>query len=136
MTCKTNLDNFRKFLATIPLEKYREQFKDIKWVEQDLWPSLLPQESIYKYYWIEKSFVDFDNWFEDFYQEIHSDPEKSKEVKKFKKYYFDKDENGWFKKGFKARMYRTWTAMLTQLDFCYALANSLEQSKISVQMQC
>jgi len=27
---------YRDFLATIPLDKYREELKDIKWVEQDL----------------------------------------------------------------------------------------------------
>ncbi|HNV63463.1 MAG TPA: TaqI family restriction endonuclease, partial [Candidatus Cloacimonas acidaminovorans] len=27
---------YRDFLVTIPLDKYREELKDIKWVEQDL----------------------------------------------------------------------------------------------------
>lgn len=31
-----DLEKYRKFLETIPLAKYREELKDIKWVEQDL----------------------------------------------------------------------------------------------------
>ncbi len=36
MKQQNNLTNYRKFLESIPLSKYREELKDIKWVEQDL----------------------------------------------------------------------------------------------------
>ena len=35
LEAKKVLDSYRQFLQGIPLEKYRETLKDIKWVEQD-----------------------------------------------------------------------------------------------------
>ena len=66
MNSYENLLKYRNFLASIPLQEYREKLKNVKWVEQDLPELLLPQESIFKYYWEEKSFLDFENWFENF----------------------------------------------------------------------
>lgn len=114
-----DLKKYRKFLETIPLDRYREDLKDIKWVEQDLPEGMLPLASIFKYYWGERNFLNFDEWFESFWQELNAKPESKQALKGFKKYYFDKDGDGWFKKGFEARMYRTWVSVLTQLDFCY-----------------
>lgn len=121
MNTSENLKKFREFLETIPLEKYREEFKDIKWVEQDLPDALLPIDSIFKYYWKDKNFLSFEKWFEIFWEEILNSAERKEALEKFKKYYFDRsiDQNNWFKRGFKARIYRTWVSVLTQLDFCY-----------------
>jgi hypothetical protein len=116
------LGSYRNFLVSIRLDEYRTKFKDVKWVEQDLPKDLLPQASIFKRYWYEQNFLDFDSWFEEFWRELHSNAVSITALKDFKKYYFDKDNDGWFKLGFKARMYRTWTAVLTQLDFCYMFA--------------
>lgn len=113
------LEKYRYFLETIPLNKYREELKEIKWVEQDLPKGMLPLASIFKYYWEERQFLIFDEWFENFWRELNAKPESKQALQEFKKYYFDKNGDGWFKKGFKARMYRTWVSVLTQLDFCY-----------------
>jgi len=113
------LDSYRAFLQSIPLAKYRETLKDVKWVEQDLYPEMLPLASIYRNYWHNQNFLDFESWFEQFWNELHSNPLSLAAVKSFKKYYFDKDNDGWFKLGFKARMYRTWVSVLTQIDFYY-----------------
>jgi hypothetical protein len=133
---QNDLIRYRKFLETIPLSKFREEFKEVKWVEQDLPNEILPLASIYKHYWETKDFLDFDSWFEDFWNEIHSDNEKLKVLKHFKKYYFNIDDDGWFKKGFKARMYRTWISMLTQLDFTYALADKIKEGNKDFKIEC
>lgn len=122
-----DLKKYRFFLETIPLNKFREELKDIKWVEQDLnkagrialGSALLPLASIFKYYWEERQFLNFEEWFEIFWEELNTNPQSKEALKQFKRYYFDKNNDGWFKKGFKARMYRTWVSVLTQLDFCY-----------------
>jgi hypothetical protein len=49
-----HLLNYRKFLESIPLDKYREELKDIKWVEQDFPKEILPLASIFRYYWNER----------------------------------------------------------------------------------
>lgn len=113
------IKRYREFLETIPLDKYREELKDIKWVEQDLPKEMLPQASIFHYYWNKRIFFNFEKWVESFWKGINTHPESKEALKKFKKYYFDKNNDGWFRKGFKARMYRTWISVLTQLDFCY-----------------
>ena len=114
-----DLEKYRYFLETIPLDRYREKLKDIKWVEQDLPKEMLPLTSIFKYYWEKRKFLTFEKWFEIFWEELNTNPQSKEVLKQFKKYYFDKNGDGWFKKGFKARMYRTWVSVLTQLDFCY-----------------
>jgi hypothetical protein len=135
-TAKENLELYRTFLMNIPLESYRGELRDVKWVEQDLPPEIQPLESIYNSYWYSQNFLPFDRWFENFWTEISTNPAKSVVLTKFKKYYFDKDNNGWFKKGFKARMYRQWVSMLTQLDFCYALACQSEEEGNSLTLEC
>ncbi len=131
-----HLSGYRKFLESIPLNKYREELKDIKWVEQDLPKEVLPLASIFKYYWIERKFLNFDEWFEIFYKEINTLSESAQALKKFKKYYFDKENNGWFKKGFRARMYRTWVSVLTQLDFCYMFEYVCSKEGKRLQLEC
>jgi len=105
-----DLKKYREFLETIPLDKYREELKSVKWVEQDLPKEMLPLASIFKYYWNERIFLNFEEWFENFWEELNTKLENKQALKEFKKYYFDKNGDGWFKKGFKARMYRTWVS--------------------------
>ncbi len=127
---------FREFLETIPLAKYRKELKDIKWVEQDLPKEILPLASIFKYYWEERQFLSFEEWFEVFWKELNINIQSKEALKQFKKYYFDKDNNGWFKKGYKARMYRTWISVLTQLDFCYVFEYVCVKEKKDLQLEC
>lgn len=131
-----DLKKYHKFLETIPLGKYREELKDIKWVEQDLPMEILPLASIFKYYWEERRFLSFDEWFEIFWKELNTNPQSKEALKRFKKYYFDKNNDGWFKKGFKARMYRTWISVLTQLDFCYMFEYVSAKEGKNLQLKC
>ncbi len=119
---KKALNFYRAFLQSIPLAEYRETLKDVKWVEQDLYPEMLPLASIFRNYWHNQNFLDFGSWFDQFWNELHSNPLSVSAIKDFKKYYFDKDNDGWFRLGFKARMYRTWVSLLTQIDFYYVLS--------------
>lgn len=134
----TDLQKFRDFLMSIPLDKYREELKDIKWVEQDLPKEILPLSSIFRYYWEERNFINFEDWFENFWQEINEKEESKSSLQEFKKYYFNREleENGWFKKGFKARMYRTWVSVLTQLDFCYLFEYICAKENKKLKLQC
>lgn len=131
-----DLLKYLEFLESIPLVKYREELKDVKWVEQDLPKEMLPLASIFKYYWNERDFLNFETWFESFWKELNTNPESKQALSKFMKYYFDKDENGWFKKGFKARMYRTWVSVLTQLDFCYVFEYICVKENKNLQLEC
>ena len=59
-----DLKKYREFLETIPLAKYREELRDVKWAEQDLPREMFPLASIFKYYWDERKFLSsFDKYF-------------------------------------------------------------------------
>lgn len=131
-----HLAKYRRFLEGVPLAKYREELKDIKWVEQDLPKDMLPLASIFKYYWNEREFLNFDEWFEIFWEELNTKPVSRQALKEFKKYFFDKEGNGWFKRGFKARTYRTWVSVLTQLDFCYMFEYVCAKKGRDFQLEC
>src|SRR3989339_808248 len=131
-----DIEQYRKFLESIPIAKYREELKDIKWVEQDLPKELLPLESIFRHYWFERKLLNFDEWFEDFWLELNAKLESKQVLERFKKYFFDKDGNGWFKKGFRARMYRTWVSVLTQLDFCYLFEYICVKQDKEITLEC
>ena len=135
-SAKEDLTRYRKFLETISLSRYRDEFQKVKWVEQDLPNEMLPLRSIYKYYWENRNFLDFESWFNSFWEELHTNEESLRVVKEFKKYFFDKNNDGWFKKGFKARMYRTWISMLTQLEFCYMISYVAEKQNKTLNLEC
>lgn len=127
---------YRDFLETVPLDKFREKYKEIKWVEQDLPKEILPLASIFRNYWDEHKFLNFDDWFEELWKELHCNEESLNALKEFKKYYFNKDNDGWFKLGFKARMYRTWVSVLTQLDFCYVFVYVSDKQNKNLRLEC
>jgi hypothetical protein len=131
-----DLEKYREFIKTIPLRKYREKLKNIKWVEQDLPKEILPLASIFRYYWEERQFLSFEAWFDIFWKELNTNSQSKEALKRFKKYYFDKNNDGWFEKGFKARMYRTWISILTQLDFCYMFEYVCAKKGRDLQLEC
>ncbi|HGJ63971.1 TPA: TaqI family restriction endonuclease [bacterium] len=137
-------EKYRQFLGNIPLSKYRDELKDIKWVEQDLVPSLYPLKSIYKNYWETQNFLNFENWFAEFWDEINSSQKQKlndlKElVRAHRKFYEDKINGDLENKillGFKARMYRTWVSVLTQLDFCYLFEFICTREGKNLRIEC
>jgi hypothetical protein len=54
-------EEFREFLKTIDLDRYREVFKDKKYVEQDLPNGVvnIMLNSLYENYWEKKNFFFF-----------------------------------------------------------------------------
>jgi hypothetical protein len=136
MNYQDSLTKYRKFLESVPLSKYREELKGIKWVEQDLPKEILPLASIFRCYWEERIYFNFEEWFEKFWEEINTNQITKDVLKSFKKYYFDKENNGWFKKGFRARMYRTWISVLTQLDFCYMFEYASAKENKNLHLIC
>lgn len=141
-----DLKKYREFLETIPLVKYREELKDIKWVEQDLHPLLYPQESIFEKYWEKHNYLDFEDWFNEFWGNLNKEENTLEKLRDFKevvrahrKFYNGKingDHENRFFLGFKARMYRTWISVLTQLDFCYLINSLFEKEGKGLQVEC
>jgi hypothetical protein len=118
------LEKFEKFLKTVDLQSYRKQYSHIKIVEMDL---NLPKDMyekfnvdrqyiqainlLYKIYWNDKKFIPFDEFYDIYLQE------KKKLLEEFRKHTeMCKD---CFYKGLKARIYRTWTGLITQIHAGY-----------------
>jgi len=105
------LEKFNKFLQSIELKAYREKYVPIKIVEMNLPKNIRAIELLYRVYWNEKKFISFD----DFYKIYEK--EKGRELRKFQ------IKTGMcskcFEKGIRARTYRTWAGLITQIHAGY-----------------
>lgn len=105
------LEKFNKFLESIDLKAYRAIYMPIKIVEMNLPKNIQAIELLYRVYWDEKCFIDFNAFYEIY------EKEKRSELRKFQK------KSGMcpkcFKKGIKARTYRTWAGLITQIHAGY-----------------
>lgn len=105
------LNKFNEFLKSVNLRAYRGKYMPIKIVEMNLPKSIQAIELLYRVYWDEKNFIDF----EEFYKIYEK--EKGRELHKFQK------KSGMcpkcFKKGIRARTYRTWAGLITQIHAGY-----------------
>ncbi len=119
---KKDLNKFESFLKSIDMQKYA-YLRAIKTVEQDLPQDLLPLEIYYRYYWDEIDFKDYDEIFKIYWNE------KLKYIYNFIKKYFYGCSLQFVEEGFKARLYRIWTSILTQFHFQY-LWNALFDEKL------
>ena len=54
------IEEFDKFLQTVPLKDYRKKYSSIKIVEMDLSKDIKEIELFYKLYWYYKKFIYFD----------------------------------------------------------------------------
>ena len=111
------LMRFEDFLASIPLDYYRDELLPVKTVEQDLPPALNPLPPIYESYWMPQQdapgFPSYEEFFERWWKS-HLEP-----LDDFIGKYFWGCSRDFVRLGFKARLYRTLTSVLTQFHFAY-----------------
>ena len=105
------LTKFEQFLESVDLKAYREKYRPIKIVEMDLPKEIQAIEMLYKVYWDQKKFLNF----EDFYQEYLK--ANKKDIETFRqRVTMCKD---CFYRGLPARIYRTWASIITQIHAGY-----------------
>jgi hypothetical protein len=109
---------YEAFLSEIPLDKYKEELRPIKTVEQDLPKELNPLYDLYYSYWTEEPTKSFPS-FEDFFNSYWDNHERGPYILKFIEKYLWGCSHDFVKKGLKARLYRTFISVLTQFHFCY-----------------
>ena len=117
MDAKAILEKFETFLATIPLDRYREELEPVKTVEQNLPRDLNPLPAIYANYWVSsvpKKFPDYEDFFCTWWRN-HLLP-----LDDFIQKYFWGCSRDFVRLGFKARLYRTLISVLTQFHFAYS----------------
>ncbi|MBI4994897.1 TaqI family restriction endonuclease, partial [Candidatus Peregrinibacteria bacterium] len=90
---------------------YRENYRSIKIVEMYLSKEIQAIETLYKIYWIQKRFLNYDDFYQEYFK-IHQ-----KQLKNFQ------EKIGMcpkcFNKGLPARIYRTWASIITQIHAGY-----------------
>ena len=118
------LEKFDKFLQLINLKAYREKYMPIKIVEMNLPKDIQAIELLYRVYWDENKFIDF----EEFYKIYEK--EKWRELRKFQKKSSMCSEC--FKKGIKARTYRTWAGLITQIHAGYVAENIFGKDAVTM----
>ena len=106
-----NLEKFDKFLKTVCLKDYRKKYSHIKIVEMDLSKDIQAIKLLYKVYWDEKKFISFDDFYKRYLKE------KKRAIEKFKIKTTMCDDC--FSRGLKARIYRTWAGLITQIHAGY-----------------
>ena len=106
-----DLKKIDEFLKTIDLKKYREQYSRIKIVEMDLSKNIQAIQLLYQIYWYEKTFLSFDDFYEKYLQE------KQILIEEFRKKTTMCTDC--FTRGLKARIYRTWASIVTQIHAGY-----------------
>ena len=109
----SGLKAMNTFLAGVDLAKYRQKYSHIKLVELDLDRNIQALHHLYREYWERRK--DFPSY-EKFYG-IYSG-ELKKELENFRKEKMFSKET--FYRGLPARIYRTWAALLTQIQGGYA----------------
>lgn len=106
-----DLNKYNEFLKSVDLKNYREKYSAIKIVEMNLPKEIQAIELLYRIYWDKKEFCDFDIFYSIY------EKEKKKKLISFQK------KTGMcrkcFKKGIKARTYRTWAGLITQIHAGY-----------------
>lgn len=121
------LNKFEKFLKTVNLQGYRKKYSRIKIVEMDLSKNIQAIELLYRVYWGERKFLSFD----DFYNRYMEEKKKSLEQFRLKST-MCKD---CFYRGLKARIYRTWAGLITQIHAGYVAESVFGNGTISMSAE-
>lgn len=131
---KYNLETFNNFLNNIDLQKYKNEYSKIKIVEMDLPRDIQALNSIYKFYWDkEDNTLNPPLSFDDFYKAYYNNCEEK--IKLF----WDKSGFGkecdCFQKGLKARIYRTWASLITQIHAGYVAESVFGENSVEMSTE-
>lgn len=120
----STLNQCTAFLEKVDLKAYRDRYRPIKIVEMDLPKNIQALELMYRVYWDERRFIDYDA----FWQEYES--RYRQELLAFRK----KTQmcQNCFSLGLPARIYRTWASLITQIHAGYVAESVFGRG--SVQM--
>lgn len=121
------LETFEKFLKTVDLQGCRKKYSQVKIVEMDLPKEIQSIELLYKIYWNEKKFLTFDDFYNRYLKE------KKINLEKFRlKSTMCED---CFYRGLKARIYRTWAGLITQIHAGYVAESVFGNGTVSMSAE-
>jgi hypothetical protein len=106
-----DLTKFGKFLESFNLGAYRDKYRPIKIVEMDMPKEVQAIGLLYKVYWSEKRFIDFDSFYKEYLATCKTDIERFRVRTTMCA--------DCFYRGLPARIYRTWASLITQIHAGY-----------------
>jgi hypothetical protein len=122
-----SLERFNKFLKSVNLESYRKAYSKLRIVEMDLPKEVQAVDLLYKVYWNEKKFVSFDSFYNRYLRE------QKKSIENFrKKTTMCKD---CYYRGLKARIYRTWAGLITQIHAGYVAKSVFGEGSVKMSAE-
>jgi hypothetical protein len=123
----TKFEHFDTFVKTIDLNAYRLKYSHIKIVEMDLPKNIQALKALYKYYWSDVNIQNIPD-FEQFYELYYKDSRE--EIEKFR----IKTEmcETCFNKGLRARIYRTWASIITQIHAGYVAETVFGEGSVTM----
>ena len=118
---------FGKFLESVNLNAYREKYRPIKIVEMDLPKEIQAISLLYKIYWDRKKFLDFEDFYKEYLTTYKTDIENfRKKITMCKNCFY---------RGLPARIYRTWTSIITQIHAGYVAESVFGESSVSMSAE-
>ena len=130
---KFTLEQFSKFLGEIDLHKHREEYSKIKTVEMDLPQNIQALKTIYEQYWQNKDNRAEPLSFDEYYQ-VYWDEHEDKINEFWDKTGFSKECNC-FSNGLKARIYRTWASLITQIHGGYVAESVFGENSVRMGLE-
>ena len=121
------IEEFDKFLKTVPLKDYRKKYSSIKIVEMDLPKEIQAINLLYKVYWEEKQFISFEKFYKRYLEE------KKELLEKFRKKTTMCQDC--FVRGIEARTYRTWAGLITQIHGGYVAESVFGKGTVSMSRE-
>lgn len=114
-------------LREVDLKGYRKQYGHIKIVEMDLDKDIQAIELLYKVYWDERNFLSFDELYKRYLKE------KRTKLEKFRQRTTMCEDC--FARGLKARIYRTWAGLITQIHGGYVAESVFGPGSVSMSRE-
>src|SRR3989339_1421386 len=105
------VQKFDKFLQSVDLKSYRDQYRPIKIVEMDMPKEVQAINMLYKVYWDQKKFLSFEDFYKEYLNSLKTEIESFRQRTTMCK--------DCFYRGLPARIYRTWASIITQIHAGY-----------------
>ena len=113
-----------KFLQSVDLKSYRDQYRPIKIVEMDMPKEVQAINMLYKIYWDQKKFLSFEDFYKEYLNSLKTEIESFRQRTTMCK--------DCFYRGLPARIYRTWASIITQIHAGYVAESVFGQGTVKM----
>ncbi len=118
---------FEKFLVSVNLNTYRKKYRPIKLVEMDLPKEIQAISLLYRVYWDQKKFLDYEAFYKEYLKKYKIEIENfRKKITMCKNCFY---------RGLPARIYRTWASIITQIHAGYVAESVFGEGSVAMSAE-